>query len=254
MANSSDLYSANQEYEVEQVLGKRINEFGNWEYFLKWKGYDMSESTWEPIENCQKIPLLIKQFERMNNGLLIDKLLDKGKKTSTIAPKKNNQNNIKKHEDNKLLNKKRNYGSTKTIISENHSLSTGKTNPYKKANSNNTNFNKTKETRDSNPYHDDIIGANTSKKEKVSECDPLDLQVKEAIQREKNEKQFLHKMLFENIETPKSIIGLQRVNGQLLVFVEMESGNRVFIPSKILREYNSDIMLDFYESILKMKK
>ena len=39
-----------QEYEVEDILDKRTNGRTE-EYLVKWKGYDNSENTWEPIKN-----------------------------------------------------------------------------------------------------------------------------------------------------------------------------------------------------------
>lgn len=41
------------EYVVEKILKKRIlKKSGRVEYLVKWKGYEIEESTWEPEENC----------------------------------------------------------------------------------------------------------------------------------------------------------------------------------------------------------
>lgn len=50
-----------EEYSVEKILNKRVTK-GKVEYYLKWKGYNENENSWEPVENlnCKK---LIKQFE-----------------------------------------------------------------------------------------------------------------------------------------------------------------------------------------------
>lgn len=50
-----------QEYAVEKVLDKRFVK-GKIQYFIKWKGWDIKDSTWEPIEhlNC---PDLVDKFE-----------------------------------------------------------------------------------------------------------------------------------------------------------------------------------------------
>ena len=50
-------------YEVEKILDKRKND-GRVEYCIKWKGYALSEATWEPrwrlMQDC---PKLIKEFD-----------------------------------------------------------------------------------------------------------------------------------------------------------------------------------------------
>jgi hypothetical protein len=52
-----------QEYEVEQILNdKRVS--GKPYYLVKWKGYNTSENTWEPIENLTNCAALIRQYSR----------------------------------------------------------------------------------------------------------------------------------------------------------------------------------------------
>jgi hypothetical protein len=50
-----------QEYEVEKILNhKRVS--GKPYYLVKWKGYDTSENTWEPIKNLTGCHQLIQQY------------------------------------------------------------------------------------------------------------------------------------------------------------------------------------------------
>ena len=46
------LIEPDEEYEVERILGKKIIS-GTAHYLIKWKGYDTSESTWEPKQNLK---------------------------------------------------------------------------------------------------------------------------------------------------------------------------------------------------------
>ena len=52
-----------QMYEIEKILDKRTKD-GHVEYCIKWKGYALSEATWEPrwrlMQDC---PKLIKEFD-----------------------------------------------------------------------------------------------------------------------------------------------------------------------------------------------
>ena len=51
------------EYEVESVVSKRETIEGKVEYLVKWKGYDVSDNTWEPVENLESSQELIDEFE-----------------------------------------------------------------------------------------------------------------------------------------------------------------------------------------------
>jgi hypothetical protein len=52
-----------QEYEVERILNhKQVSRKPY--YLIKWKGYNTSENTWEPIKNLTGCHRLIQQYSR----------------------------------------------------------------------------------------------------------------------------------------------------------------------------------------------
>ena len=54
---------AEAEYEVESVVSKRDTGDGKVEYLVKWKGYNASDNTWEPVENLEYSQEIIDEFE-----------------------------------------------------------------------------------------------------------------------------------------------------------------------------------------------
>merc|ERR1712200_276911 len=63
---------AEAEYEVESVVSKRGTEEGKVEYLVKWKGYDASDNTWEPIENLESSQELIDEFEGRTENAAVE--------------------------------------------------------------------------------------------------------------------------------------------------------------------------------------
>ncbi|KAJ1372861.1 Chromobox protein 5 [Parelaphostrongylus tenuis] len=55
-------------YVVESIINKRKNKEGRIEYLVKWQGFPLEESTWEPEENiaCHE---LLTEFERRRNKM-----------------------------------------------------------------------------------------------------------------------------------------------------------------------------------------
>ncbi len=53
-----------EEYEVEKILDKRKH-YGKIQYLIKWKGYPLSEASWEPESNLN-CPDLLKEFNKTN--------------------------------------------------------------------------------------------------------------------------------------------------------------------------------------------
>ena len=50
-------------YNVEKILDrKRVN--GHFQYKIKWEGYPMNESTWEPMKNLETVKDLVEEYNR----------------------------------------------------------------------------------------------------------------------------------------------------------------------------------------------
>lgn len=52
-----------EEYEVEAILDRKLL-YRKLHYLIKWRGYDMDSSTWEPLENLVNSSVLIEEFDR----------------------------------------------------------------------------------------------------------------------------------------------------------------------------------------------
>jgi hypothetical protein len=57
------IIEGNEEFEVEEILGSRLRDSVT-EFLVKWKGYDSSENTWEPIHNVVHCWGLVRIFYR----------------------------------------------------------------------------------------------------------------------------------------------------------------------------------------------
>ncbi|KAG2156464.1 uncharacterized protein EDB93DRAFT_1079686 [Suillus bovinus] len=49
-------------YHVEVITKARVSEEGDWEYHVKWAGYDSDADTWEPAPNLSKCERLLCSF------------------------------------------------------------------------------------------------------------------------------------------------------------------------------------------------
>ena len=71
-----------QFYEVEEILDRKKVK-GKFQYLIKWKGYRLSESTWEPVSHLQYMKDSVIQFNA---------LLDKAKNEAVSPTNKENEN------------------------------------------------------------------------------------------------------------------------------------------------------------------
>lgn len=65
-----------EEYIIEKIIEFKF-ELGNEMFYIKWKGWDDSENTWEPIENLDNCPDILKEFlvnEELRHCEKIEKL------------------------------------------------------------------------------------------------------------------------------------------------------------------------------------
>ena len=58
-----DLEEGEEQYEVETIISHRQDRHGRW-YLIKWKGYPISENTWEPMSNLKKASETIEEYNR----------------------------------------------------------------------------------------------------------------------------------------------------------------------------------------------
>ena len=57
-----------EEFEVEDIIGSRMYR-NRQEFLVKWKGYPISECTWEPHSNLENAQLILKRYtERLAQG------------------------------------------------------------------------------------------------------------------------------------------------------------------------------------------
>ncbi len=62
-----DLIAGEAKYEVEQILDAcRRGRGCKLQYYIKWKGFPMSDSTWEPPEHLNNAQDLITDFYRLH--------------------------------------------------------------------------------------------------------------------------------------------------------------------------------------------
>ena len=92
-------YNLNDFYEVETIITKKKLKGKNY-YLIKWQGYPVNESTWEPTSNLKNVQYMIRDFES-DYPESIDKELFE------IFQNNNTSTNIGKSCERNSLNKKK---------------------------------------------------------------------------------------------------------------------------------------------------
>lgn len=60
-----------EEYEVEKILEFKLDQNGLCKYLVKWKDYDESANSWEPIENLKNALTMVKRIHQNLKGLIL---------------------------------------------------------------------------------------------------------------------------------------------------------------------------------------
>ena len=74
--------SEGEYYTIEKILDRRYNG-GRLEYKIKWEGYPMNESTWEPMKNLESAKEMVEEYNRSHP-------INTQKKTKPYSKKKEN--------------------------------------------------------------------------------------------------------------------------------------------------------------------
>ena len=89
-------------YQVEEILDKRINKKGKPEYKIKWEGYSIDESSWEPLSNLKNVIYMIDEYNEHHKDNSICCKMDNNFIYTNKKRKRNQHNieiNIKENED-----------------------------------------------------------------------------------------------------------------------------------------------------------
>ena len=94
--------SENKLYLVEKILNRRKVK-GKYEYKIKWVGYPMKESTWEPMRNLETAKNLVAEYDSthpIENQHKSSKTSSKQKKSTFINKKRKEEKNEKNNQIN----------------------------------------------------------------------------------------------------------------------------------------------------------
>jgi len=101
--------SEGEYYNIEKILDRRYSG-GRLEYKIKWEGYPMDESTWEPMKNLESVKELVEEYNRTHPIYSQKKGKSKKKENSFVNKKRN-----KDKEDSSQLSSQNDKESKKEI-------------------------------------------------------------------------------------------------------------------------------------------
>ena len=71
------------EWEVDQIIKHRRTTNGNTEYHVLWKGYGLDQATWEPKENLDHAPEILRDYQqRLRKRNVITNVPEQNKQTT----------------------------------------------------------------------------------------------------------------------------------------------------------------------------
>ena len=88
-------------YNIEKILERRKAN-GRFEYKIKWEGYPMSQSTWEPMTNLETAKELVDEFDRLHPIPTNQKSSKSSNKTFTKKKRKNEKLEDENKNENKV--------------------------------------------------------------------------------------------------------------------------------------------------------
>jgi len=213
------------------------------EYFLKWKGYESSQNTWEPRENLDCAEL-IADFESQRKKEEPKEEVRKPKHSQKKKRRNSNSSNdgstvsSKKDESSKDSSKKRKADSEekdKSLKEKNKEKEKEKEKEKKE-----------EKTKKEEPRRnkDPLDSLNDSKKSD-------DENDKEKDKKEKSGDKLDKTSPFDNGLEADKIIGATDINGSLAFLVQWKNSNKaMLIPNKLARSKIPQLVIDFYEQRL----
>lgn len=237
--NDSGSEGEEEEYVVEKIVDKRTTKSGKVEYYLKWKGYDDSQNTWEPKENLDCAEL-IQDFEAKHKKEDDAKKAAKAAKKRRISTSSNEGSTVssKKNDDSVKSSSKKRKADSETK-DETKEKEKPKEKQKKDEEKSKKDEERSKKKEDSTPRRETSKASDKIISDAENEKAPKE---KNGIDKETP---------FDKGLEPEKIIGATDISGQLAFLVQWKNSNKaMLIPSKLARQRCPQLVIDFYEERL----